>query len=96
MPLWPAAVRWHGRPARGLEPPLKNRVATPAARNPGLHTGRHPLFARSLSDLPMNIVSSARAFIGVEGICLDRLLKQCSALRKPDFYVVQQISITIL
>jgi len=39
--------------------------------------------ARSLSDLPMNITTSAKIFIAMERICLDRLLKQRSALRKP-------------
>jgi hypothetical protein len=34
----------------------------------------------------MNIVSSARIFIAMEGICLDRLLKQRFALHKPDFF----------
>jgi hypothetical protein len=33
----------------------------------------------------MNIVSSAGIFVAMSGICLDRLLKQRSALRKPDF-----------
>jgi len=33
----------------------------------------------------MNIVSSAGIFIAMAGICLDRLLKQRSALQKPDF-----------
>jgi hypothetical protein len=32
----------------------------------------------------MNIISSARNLIAMAGICLDRLLKQRSALRKPD------------
>jgi hypothetical protein len=41
--------------------------------------------ARSLSDLPMNIVSSAGIFAVMTGICLDRLLKQRSALQEPDF-----------
>jgi hypothetical protein len=40
---------------------------------------------RSLSDLLMNTISSSGNFIGMAGICLDRLLKQRSALRKPDF-----------
>jgi hypothetical protein len=39
---------------------------------------------RSLSDLLMNIVSSAGIFVAMAGICLDRLLKQRSALQKPD------------
>jgi hypothetical protein len=33
----------------------------------------------------MNIVSSAGISIAMAGVCLDRLLKQRSALRKPDF-----------
>jgi hypothetical protein len=33
----------------------------------------------------MNIVSSARILVAVAGICLDRLLKQRSALHEPDF-----------
>ncbi len=33
----------------------------------------------------MNIRSSSGDFIQMAGICLDRLLKQRSALRKPDF-----------
>jgi hypothetical protein len=33
----------------------------------------------------MNIVSSAGIFVALAGICLDRLLKQRSALKKPDF-----------
>jgi hypothetical protein len=33
----------------------------------------------------MNIISSSGNFIGMAGIRLDRLLKQRSALRKPDF-----------
>jgi hypothetical protein len=33
----------------------------------------------------MNIVSSAGISIALAGICLDRLLKQRSALQKPDF-----------
>jgi hypothetical protein len=41
-------------------------------------------FDWSLSDLPMNIVSSAGVFIAMAEICLDRLLRQRSALRKPD------------
>jgi hypothetical protein len=41
--------------------------------------------ARSLSDLLMNIVSSAGIFAAMTGICLDRLLKQRSALQEPDF-----------
>jgi hypothetical protein len=41
-------------------------------------------FFRSLSDLLMNIVSSAGIFIAMTGICLDRLLKQRSALQKLD------------
>jgi len=32
----------------------------------------------------MNAISSSGNFIGMAGICLDRLLKQRSALRKPD------------
>jgi hypothetical protein len=39
----------------------------------------------SLSDLLMNIVSSAGVFIALAGICLDRLLQQRSALQKPNF-----------
>jgi hypothetical protein len=35
----------------------------------------------------MNIVSSANVFVAMAGICLDRLLKQRSALRKPDFSI---------
>jgi hypothetical protein len=35
--------------------------------------------------LLMNTISSSGNFIGMTGICLDRLLKQRSALRKPDF-----------
>jgi len=35
----------------------------------------------SLSDLLMNIVSSAGVFIALAGICLDRLLQQRSALQ---------------
>ena len=46
------------------------------------HAGRRP---RSLSGLLMNTISSSGNFIGMAGICLDRLLKQRSALRKPDF-----------
>ena len=38
----------------------------------------------SLSDLLMNIVSSAGILIAMAGICLDRILQQRSALRKPD------------
>jgi hypothetical protein len=34
----------------------------------------------------MNIVSSAGIFIAMAGICFDRLLKQRSALQKPDFH----------
>jgi hypothetical protein len=34
----------------------------------------------------MNTVSSSENFIRMAGICLDRLLKQRSALRKPDFF----------
>jgi hypothetical protein len=34
----------------------------------------------------MNIVSSARVFVLLAGTCLDRLLKQRVALRKPDFF----------
>jgi hypothetical protein len=41
-------------------------------------------FFRSLSDLLMNIVSSAGIFVAMAGICLDRLLNQRSALQKPD------------
>ena len=41
--------------------------------------------ARSLSGLLMNAISSSGNCIGTAGICLDRLLKQRSALRKPDF-----------
>jgi hypothetical protein len=33
----------------------------------------------------MNTLSSSGNFIGLAGVCLDRLLKQRSALRKPDF-----------
>jgi hypothetical protein len=33
----------------------------------------------------MNTISSSENFIGMTGICLDRLLKQRSALRKLDF-----------
>jgi hypothetical protein len=33
----------------------------------------------------MNTLFSLGNFIGMAGICLDRLLKQRSALRKPDF-----------
>jgi hypothetical protein len=33
----------------------------------------------------MNTVSSAGIFIAMAGLCLDRLLKQRSALQKPDF-----------
>jgi hypothetical protein len=33
----------------------------------------------------MNILSSAKTLIAIEGICPDRLLKQRCALRKPDF-----------
>jgi hypothetical protein len=33
----------------------------------------------------MNIVSLAGIFVAMMGICLDRLLKQRSALQKPDF-----------
>jgi len=33
----------------------------------------------------MNILSSAEIIIEMAGICLDRLLKQHSALQKPDF-----------
>ena len=33
----------------------------------------------------MTTISSSGNFIGLAGICLDRLLKQRSALRKPDF-----------
>jgi hypothetical protein len=33
----------------------------------------------------MNTMSSSENFIGMTGICLDRLLKQRFALRKPDF-----------
>jgi hypothetical protein len=33
----------------------------------------------------MNAISSSENFIGVAGIRLDRLLKQRSALQKPDF-----------
>jgi hypothetical protein len=40
--------------------------------------------AKSLSDLPLNTISSSRDFIGMAGICRDRLLEQRSALRKPD------------
>jgi hypothetical protein len=32
----------------------------------------------------MNIVSSAGIFMAMAGICLDRLLKQRSALQKPE------------
>jgi hypothetical protein len=35
--------------------------------------------------LPINITTSAEIFIAMEGICLDRLLKQRFALQKPDF-----------
>ena len=38
----------------------------------------------SLSDLPTNIVFAAKISIPMEEICLDRLLKQRSALPKPD------------
>jgi hypothetical protein len=41
--------------------------------------------SRSLSDLPMNTISSSRDFIWMAGIYRDRLLAQRSALRKPDF-----------
>jgi hypothetical protein len=41
--------------------------------------------ARSLSDLLMNTLSSSRNLTWMAGILLDRLLKQRSALRKPDF-----------
>jgi hypothetical protein len=41
--------------------------------------------ARSLSGLLMSIVSSAGIFVAMAGICLDRLLKQRSALQNPDF-----------
>jgi hypothetical protein len=34
----------------------------------------------------MNTVSSSGNFLWLAGICLDRLLKQRSALRKPDFF----------
>jgi hypothetical protein len=34
----------------------------------------------------MNTLSSSGNFIWVAGSCLDRLLKQRSALRKPDFF----------
>jgi hypothetical protein len=33
----------------------------------------------------MNTISSSGNFIGMAGICLDRLLKQRSALRKSEF-----------
>jgi hypothetical protein len=33
----------------------------------------------------INIMSSSGDFIELAGICLDRLLRQRSALRKPDF-----------
>jgi hypothetical protein len=33
----------------------------------------------------MKTISSSENFIWMTGICLDRLLKQRSALRKPDF-----------
>jgi len=33
----------------------------------------------------MNIATFAKIFIAIEGICLDRLLRQRSALRKPNF-----------
>jgi hypothetical protein len=33
----------------------------------------------------MNTISSSGNFMGMAGICLDRLLKQRFALRKPDF-----------
>jgi len=36
--------------------------------------------ARSLSGVPMNTISSSGDFIGMAGICLDRLLKQRFAL----------------
>jgi len=39
----------------------------------------------SLSDLLMTTISSSGNFSGMAGICLDQLLKQRSALRKPDF-----------
>jgi hypothetical protein len=45
---------------------------------------RYKILPRSLSDLLTNIISSSGHFIGMAGICLDRLLKQRSALRKPD------------
>ena len=35
--------------------------------------------------MQMNTISSSGDFSGMAGICLDRLLKQRSALRKPDF-----------
>jgi hypothetical protein len=41
--------------------------------------------AKSLSDLPMNVISTLGSFIGMAGICLDRLLKQRSALQKTRF-----------
>ena len=41
---------------------------------------------RSLSDLLTNTISSSGNFIGMAVICLDRLLKQRSALRNPDFF----------
>jgi hypothetical protein len=40
---------------------------------------------RSLSNLLMNVVSSAEISFAMEGICLDWLLKQRLALPKPDF-----------
>jgi hypothetical protein len=33
----------------------------------------------------MNIISSSGVFVAMAGICLDRLLKQRSALQKPEF-----------
>ena len=41
--------------------------------------------ARILSDLLMNTMPSSGSFIWMAGICLDRLLKQRFALRKPEF-----------
>jgi hypothetical protein len=35
----------------------------------------------------MNALSSSEIFIGMAGICLDRLLKQRFALRKPGFWI---------
>jgi hypothetical protein len=49
---------------------------------PRLAPGATPPLPRSLSDLLMNIISSARNLIAMEGICLDRLLKERSALHK--------------